>query len=84
MKCILLILLINLALVNPSHASEGDWTRFRGPKGSGFASEAKIPINFSESENIDWKIDLPGEGASSPVVWGGAYFSDLFYASGKE
>jgi outer membrane protein assembly factor BamB len=82
-KCILLILLINLALVNPSHASEGDWTRFRGPKGSGFASEAKIPINFSESENIDWKIDLPGEGASSPVVWGGRIFLTCFTRQGR-
>src|SRR5579863_3878187 len=49
-----------------------EWTRFRGPNGSGI-SETSFPPHFDEKD-FAWKIDLPGTGHSSPVVWGDKVF----------
>ena len=44
------------------------WNQFRGPDGTGHSS-AKLPIKWSETENIKWKTKIPGRGWSSPVIW---------------
>lgn len=52
-------------------SSMGDWSRFRGPNGSGVAADAKqLPSHFSATENLKWKVALPGRGSSSPIVVG--------------
>jgi outer membrane protein assembly factor BamB len=43
-----------------------DWTRFRGPNGSGVSSETGIPAEFGPEKNVVWKTQLP-DGLSSPV-----------------
>lgn len=58
-----------LAAVLCSSTSAADWTRFRGPNGSGVSVD-EVPTKFSDSENVKWKIDLPGPGLSSPIVVG--------------
>lgn len=53
----------------------GNWHRFRGPDGNGVAEDAKPPTSWSNSsENIKWKLELPGKGHSSPIVWGDKIF----------
>jgi outer membrane protein assembly factor BamB len=47
-----------------------DWPQFRGPTGQGHANVASLPIKWSETENIRWKITIPGKGWSSPVIAG--------------
>ena len=54
-------------------AGAQEWTRFRGPNGSGLGVAPKLPAEFSEKD-FNWKIELPGSGHSSPVVWGGRVF----------
>lgn len=51
-----------------SVAFAGDWTEFRGPKGQGHAGNLPIPTSWSETENIAWKVEIDGNGWSSPVV----------------
>jgi outer membrane protein assembly factor BamB len=51
-----------------------DWPRFRGPDGSGISTEKGLPTEWSKTENIAWKTDLPGAGASSPVFFGDRIF----------
>lgn len=53
------------------HAS--DWPRFRGPNGEGLAPPANVPITFTDKD-FAWKTPLPGQGHSSPVVWGERIF----------
>ena len=53
----------------PSHSA--DWPEFRGPTGQGQSTETGLPLQWSESENIAWKVAIPGQGWSSPVVEGG-------------
>ncbi len=50
--------------------SNDDWPRFRGPTGMGTSGATGLPLTWSESENLAWKVALPGPGASSPIVFG--------------
>src|SRR5262245_4269197 len=47
--------------------SEEEWTRFRGPNGSGIATSTNLPIEFGPEKNVVWKTILP-PGHSSPVL----------------
>lgn len=51
-----------------------DWPRFRGPDGSGVSGEKGLPLAWSLKDNVAWKTDLPGPGASSPVFVGDKIF----------
>jgi outer membrane protein assembly factor BamB len=46
------------------------WPRWRGPEANGISRHANPPLEWSETKNIRWKIEIPGRGSSSPVVWG--------------
>lgn len=47
------------------------WPQYRGPRGDGRAYlTADPPIQWSESQNVFWKLPIPGKAWSSPVVWG--------------
>jgi outer membrane protein assembly factor BamB len=55
------------------HASATDeryWAQWRGPAMTGVSKTAKPPIEWSETKNIKWKVEIPGRGSASPVVWG--------------
>ncbi len=51
-----------------------NWPAWRGPTGDGKSSEKSLPTVWSDTKNVKWKIDLPEEGNSSPVVWGKRIF----------
>src|SRR6266700_591874 len=50
-----------------------DWTRFRGPNGTGISQAKGLPTKISDG-NLNWKVELPGSGHSSPVLWGERIF----------
>jgi outer membrane protein assembly factor BamB len=50
-----------------------EWTRFRGPNGSGLSAATTVPVRWTEKD-FAWKVPLPGVGHSSPVLWGGRVF----------
>ena len=54
-------------------ASAQEWSRFRGPNGSGESEATTIPAQWTEKD-INWKTSLPGVGHSSPVLWGDKIF----------
>ena len=49
-------------------AGAADWPQFRGPTGQGHASGAAVPLEWSETVNVTWKVPVAGRGWSSPVV----------------
>ena len=61
-----------LALTNLAGAQ--DWPGFRGLWHQGVSQETNVPITWSESQNIAWKVAVPGAGWSSPVISGGKLF----------
>lgn len=66
MSRIFLSVLIGLTLSNL--VSAADWTGFRGPDGFGASNETELPVEWSAESNLDWKLELPGAGASSPII----------------
>jgi outer membrane protein assembly factor BamB len=50
-------------------AAEPDWSRFRGPNGSGISSATDIPTEFGAGKNLLWRLPLP-QGHSSPILHG--------------
>jgi len=56
-----------LVLSNPLLAD--NWPQFRGQYSNNLTSEKTLPIEWDEEKNILWKIDFPGRGWSSPIVW---------------
>ena len=50
-----------------------EWTRFRGPNGQGVSDAKMIPVKWTEND-YNWKIELPGGGHSSPVLWADKLF----------
>ncbi len=73
-----LFLLLTLTPAQPGcmlPLAAADWTRFRGPNGSGISPDAdRLPTTWSPTENVLWKVELPGPGASSPIVVGRRVF----------
>lgn len=68
----LLTLAATFMLAAATAASAQEWTRFRGPNGTG-VSDAHVPAEWSE-KNVNWRVELPGIGHSSPVLWGDKIF----------
>lgn len=57
-----------LGLLHWTPAAGQEWTRFRGPNGSGVGQAMTLPVRWTETEYA-WKARLPGVGHSSPVLW---------------
>ena len=66
-------LLFTLGSLAPVHAAE-NWPQWRGPNAAGIAGEGNYPVEFSGDEGVVWKVDVPGVGSSSPVVWEDSIF----------
>jgi outer membrane protein assembly factor BamB len=47
-----------------------NWPRWRGPNGAAISSEKHVPLRWTTSDNVAWKAEIPGEGSSSPIVFG--------------
>jgi outer membrane protein assembly factor BamB len=65
------------ALFPAQALAAGDWPEFRGPTGQGHAlaaGTAGLPVEWSPTQNVRWKADLPGRAWSSPVVAGGVVY----------
>jgi outer membrane protein assembly factor BamB len=67
---------IRLAVVLSAQApsSERYWPQWRGPAANGISRSATPPVEWSETKNLRWKVEIPGRGSSSPVVWGDRLF----------
>ena len=65
---ILWVALVTLGFPHEQCFAQKNWTRFRGDNGSGLALNAQLPQQWTESDYA-WKIDLPGVGSNSPIVW---------------
>lgn len=48
---------------------EKNWHYWRGPHSTGMATNANPPTTWSETENIRWKVPIPGLGHATPIIW---------------
>ena len=76
-------LLLVFLLVAGQVVAADSWPQFRGPSGDGSA-DANLPLTWSESENVKWKIPIHGKGWSSPVIWGDQLWLTTATEDGKQ
>lgn len=62
-----LIALVTLAF-SATHAADLDWPQFRGPTGQGISEATDLPTEWSDTQHVAWKVEVPGKGWSSPVL----------------
>jgi outer membrane protein assembly factor BamB len=63
-------------------ASAENWPQWRGPSLNGLSGEKNLPVRWSTTENITWKLPLPAWSGSTPIVWGDHVFLNV--ADGRE
>lgn len=59
------------------------WPRWRGPSGQGYVEGSGYPEVWSETENVLWRVPVPGRGNSSPIIWGDRIFLTTAYEGGR-
>ena len=74
--------LLLLSLLSPA-SIVADWPQFRGPDGQGHSDAKGIPVEWSEEKNVKWKMPVPGQGFSSPVISGGQIWMTSSEMEGK-
>ncbi|HEX6463068.1 MAG TPA: PQQ-binding-like beta-propeller repeat protein, partial [Vicinamibacterales bacterium] len=70
------VTLASLAMIAAPSDTAADkyWPQWRGPYANGASKTADPPVEWSEAKNIKWKVEIPGRGSASPVVWGDRIF----------
>ena len=79
----LFLLALLVALLRTVSAVE-EWPQFRGLQAGVAADDPSLPDSWSETRNVAWRIDIPGQGWSSPVVWNDHVFVTTAISSGNE
>ena len=74
MTSAMVVLLISPVLCAEESDSGKYWSHFRGPFANGISATAKPPTKWSDTKNVAWKIEIPGKGSSSPIVWDNKVF----------
>jgi outer membrane protein assembly factor BamB len=74
------VLLVCAVLAAAPHAE--NWPQWRGPMLNGISSETNLPVKWSATENVTWKLALPAWSGSTPIVWGDRIF--LSVADGRD
>ena len=66
----LAMLILSPALASQQSPADRQWGQWRGPHWTGVSKTANPPTEWSEKRNVRWKIEIPGRGSATPVVWG--------------
>jgi len=54
-----------------------DWPQWRGPSLNGISGETGLPLHWSTTENIAWKLEMPGRSGATPIIWGNRIFLNV-------
>lgn len=66
------VTLIGLTIVSAARAD--NWPQWRGLNFDGISAEKNLPVKWSKTENVAWRLKLPGRAGATPVVWGDRIF----------
>lgn len=67
------ILPVVVALLTALPAAAQEWTRFRGPNGTGISEAKNVPVTWTEKDFL-WRAEVPGLSSGQPVIWGDRLF----------
>ncbi len=74
---------IFLLLALGSVSVSANWPAWRGPTLDGVSAETNLPLKWSPSENIAWKLPLPQWSGATPIIWGNTIFLNVAEADGQ-
>src|SRR5829696_771302 len=77
-KAALTLALLGTAVAVPTAEN---WPQWRGPALNGISAEKNLPLRWSKTENVAWKLPMPDWSGSTPIVWGDRIF--LSVAEGR-
>jgi outer membrane protein assembly factor BamB len=80
---VVILMLAAVSLPVAAAESSAFWPAWRGPAGTGAAPAADPPVSWSETENVRFKVPLPGKGLSTPVIWGDLIFLTTAVPAGQ-
>lgn len=60
------------------------WPQWRGPRGTGVAPHARPPRQWDAQTNIAWKVPIPGDGTSTPIIWESRVFVQTAVAARED
>ena len=66
-----------VAIAAAATLSAENWPQWRGPSLNGVSAEKGLPVKWSETENIAWKLAMPGRSGSTPIIWGDYIFLNV-------
>jgi outer membrane protein assembly factor BamB len=66
-----------------AEAGAQEWTRFRGPNGTGVSAARGVPVQWGPSDYV-WRVPIPGRGDAQPVLWGDRIFLPTASEDGRE
>ena len=66
--------LLALTITTGSFCNAENWPMWRGPQQNGISEEQGLPTTWSATENVDWRLPLPGVAPSTPIVWNDKIF----------
>jgi outer membrane protein assembly factor BamB len=58
-------------------AAAENWPSWRGPSGNGISAETNLPLHWSQTDNVAWKLAMPAFSGSTPVIWGSRVFLNV-------
>ncbi len=83
-RTLLLLVALMFTFSTAAGLPADDWTQFRGPGGLGIGAGKGLPATWSSTENIVWKTEMPGPGASSPITLGDRVFITCYSGYGLQ
>jgi outer membrane protein assembly factor BamB len=70
-------ILISVLLLAPPFAYGNDWPHWRGPTRDGVSTETGLPVKWSTTESVLWRIPMPDRSGSTPILWGDTVFLNV-------
>jgi outer membrane protein assembly factor BamB len=83
-RFLLRVPLFALAAALPQCGIAQNWPQWRGPNQDGSAPDAKPPITWSETNNVKWKVPIPGDSTTTPLLWGDKLFIQSAVPTGRK
>ena len=79
-----LFIISGVFFLSPHLRGANQWATWRGPNADGTVTGCEPPTQWSATQNIKWKVKLPGSGSSTPIIWDEKLFLLLADSTGKQ
>ncbi|MCI0360096.1 MAG: PQQ-binding-like beta-propeller repeat protein [Planctomycetaceae bacterium] len=76
-----LLVVVSITLLSAAAQAE-NWPQWRGERLDGISGEKGLPTKWSKTENVLWRLPLPGQAGATPAIWGERIF--LTSVAGKD